>query len=54
MIKRATDGAGSYVWEFRPSGMMPSNLIRVPPIFSTRLVMGDTVVTTLNRPSDSA
>ena len=47
----AMDGVGSKVWEFTPSGTTPSKLIRGPPIFSTILVIGETVVTTLSRVS---
>ena len=52
-ISLATEGAGSKVCEFTPSGTMPSSRIRVPPTFSTRLVIGETVVTTFSIPSSS-
>ena len=41
------EGDGSYVCELVPSGMRPLRTILVPPMFSTRLVIGDTVATTL-------
>jgi len=53
MIKSAlessetVEGDGSYVCELVPSGISPFRAILVPPIFSTRLVIGDTVATTL-------
>ena len=34
--------------ELTPSGTTPIRLMRVPPMFSTTLVMGDTVLTTLS------
>ena len=45
----AIDGAGSYVCELVPSGIMPSSCIFWPPMFSARLVIGETVVTTCKR-----
>ena len=44
----ATEGAGSKVCEFAPSGTIPSKLILAPPMFSTKLVIGETVVTTVS------
>ena len=40
------EGDGSYVCELVPSGIRPLRTILVPPMFSTRLVIGDTVPTT--------
>src|SRR5262245_12489000 len=54
MIKSAlesnllSDGIGSKVCELIPSGMIPARLILSPAIFSTMLVIGATVVTTLS------
>ena len=42
----ATEGAGSKVWEFTPSGTIPSRRILGPPMFSTKLVIGEMVDTT--------
>ena len=44
------DGGGSKVCEFVPSGTTPSSSIFVPPMFSARLVIGATVVTTFSGP----
>jgi len=40
------EGDGSYVWELVPSGIRPLRTILLPPMFSIRLVIGDTVPTT--------
>ena len=45
-IARASDGAGSNVWLFVPSGTMPVTVTSSPPMFWTMFVIGDTVVTT--------
>ena len=50
----ATDGAGSKVWELTPSGTTPRSRMRVPPIFSAMLTMGETVATTFSAPSPPA
>ena len=47
----ASDGAGSKVWELVPSGTIPVRSIVVPPMFWAMFVIGETVVTTLSRPS---
>ncbi len=49
----ASDGAGSNVWLFVPSGTMPVIRIRSPPTFWTMFVIGATVVTTRSRPSSA-
>ena len=49
--KAATDGAGSKVCELTPSGTTPCKRMRLPPMFSTMLVMGDTVATTDRAPA---
>ena len=45
----AIDGVAAKVWEFTPSGITPSSWMRGPPMFSTMLVIGETVVTTFRR-----
>src|SRR5215469_15068149 len=44
----ASEGIGSKVCESMPSGMVPVSLILSPPMFSTMLVIGATVVTTFS------
>jgi len=46
----ASDGAGSKVWLFVPSGTTPARLIRVPPTFRVIELIGATVVTTFSSP----
>jgi hypothetical protein len=48
---RASEGAGSNVWLFVPSGTIPVIATRSPATFSTMLVIGETVVTTWSLPS---
>ena len=45
-ITAASEGAGSNVWLFVPSGTIPVTETRSPPTFWTMFVIGDTVVTT--------
>ena len=45
-ISRATEGAGSNVCEFVPSGTIATTDTRSPPTFSMMFRIGDTVVTT--------
>jgi hypothetical protein len=52
-ITAASDGAGSNVWLFVPSGTMPTMRTCAPATFSTMFVIGDTVVTTFRRVSDA-
>ena len=47
------EGDGSYVCELVPSGMRPLRTILVPPMFSTRLVIGETVPTTRSPASEA-
>ena len=47
------EGDGSYVCELVPSGIRPFRTILVPPMFSTRLVIGETVPTTRSPESES-
>ena len=47
------EGDGSYVCELVPSGISPFRAILVPPIFSTRLVIGETVPTTRSPASEA-
>ncbi len=42
----ASDGTGSKVWEFVPSGTMPVMATLSPPMLATIEVIGATVVTT--------
>jgi hypothetical protein len=46
----ASDGAGSNVWLFVPSGTTPAKLIRVPPTFRAIELIGATVVTMFMSP----
>ena len=50
----ASDGAGSKVWLFVPSGTMPVTATWSPATFCTMFVIGETVVTTCRRPSSAA
>ena len=45
-ITAASEGAGSNVWLFVPSGTIPVTETRSPPMFWTMFVIGETVVTT--------
>ena len=48
-ITAASEGAGSNVWLFVPSGTMPVTCTRSPPMFCTMFVTGETVVATWTR-----
>src|SRR5215208_7065419 len=47
-ITAASEGAGSNVWLFVPSGTIPVTQTWSPPMFCTLFVIGDTVVTALS------
>ena len=53
-IACASDGAGSNVWLFVPSGTIPVTSTRSPATFWTMFVIGETVVTTWRGPSSFA
>ena len=44
--RAATEGSGSKVWLFVPSGTMPSMRTRSPPMLAAMDVIGETVVAT--------